>query len=142
MKLWPTITENKCFVKMLWHLLGEYVKATIFLLCSICTIHCFLFLYLVRGGLRGLIYVFLPWLKDREDVTCKNTSSCCECAICRCWCNNVNTGKFIASYGYLPVCLVIRELPMYGELPNLHHIRKKWTLDFHYIVTYIFQVIS
>ena len=43
MKLWPTTTENKCFVKMLWHLLGEYVKGTILLICSICTIHRFLF---------------------------------------------------------------------------------------------------
>ena len=33
MKLWPTITENKCFVKMLWHLLGECVKATVLLIC-------------------------------------------------------------------------------------------------------------
>ena len=37
MKLWPTTNENKCFVKMLWHLLGECVKATVLLVCSICT---------------------------------------------------------------------------------------------------------
>ena len=37
MKLWPTTTENKCFVKMLWHLLGEYVKTIVLLVCSICT---------------------------------------------------------------------------------------------------------
>ena len=37
MKLWPTTTKNKCFVKMLWHLLSECVKATILLVCSICT---------------------------------------------------------------------------------------------------------
>ena len=44
--MWPTTTENKCFVKMLWHLLGEYVKATVLLVCSICTIHrFFLFFY-------------------------------------------------------------------------------------------------
>ena len=34
MKLWPTTTKNKCFVKMLWHLLGECVKATVLLVCS------------------------------------------------------------------------------------------------------------
>ena len=34
MKLWPITTENKCFVKMLWHLLGECVKTTILLVCS------------------------------------------------------------------------------------------------------------
>ena len=34
MKLWPTTTENKCFVKMLWQLLGEWVKATGLLVCS------------------------------------------------------------------------------------------------------------
>ena len=34
MKLWPTTIENKCFVKMLWHLLGECVKTTVLLVCS------------------------------------------------------------------------------------------------------------
>ena len=34
MKLWPTTTENKYFVKILWHLLGEYVKTTVLLCCS------------------------------------------------------------------------------------------------------------
>ena len=43
MKLWSTITENKCFVKMLWHLLGECVKATVLLVCSICTVQFFFF---------------------------------------------------------------------------------------------------
>ena len=38
MKLWPTTIKNKCFVKMLWHLLGEFVKATVLLVCSICTV--------------------------------------------------------------------------------------------------------
>ena len=37
MKLWPTTTKNKCFVKMLWHLLGECVKVTVLLVYSICT---------------------------------------------------------------------------------------------------------
>ena len=41
--MWPTTTENKCFVKMLWHLLGECVKATVLLVCSICTVHQFFF---------------------------------------------------------------------------------------------------
>ena len=34
MKLWPTTPENKCFVKILWHLLDEYVKIIILLVCS------------------------------------------------------------------------------------------------------------
>ena len=34
MKLWSTTTENKCFVKTLWHLLSEYVKTTVLLVCS------------------------------------------------------------------------------------------------------------
>ena len=38
MKPWPTTPENKCFVKMLWHLLGEYVKIIILLVCSSGTI--------------------------------------------------------------------------------------------------------
>ena len=33
MKLWPTTTENKCFVKMLWHLLSKYVKTIVLLVC-------------------------------------------------------------------------------------------------------------
>ena len=32
--MWLTITENKCFMKMLWHLLGECVKPTVLLVCS------------------------------------------------------------------------------------------------------------
>ena len=43
MKLWPTTIKNKCFVKMLWHLLGECVKATILLVCSICIVNLFFF---------------------------------------------------------------------------------------------------
>ena len=34
MKLWPTTTENKCFVKMVWHLLSECVKIKVLLVCS------------------------------------------------------------------------------------------------------------
>ena len=45
MKLWPTTTENKCFVKMLWHLLGEYVKVTVLLVCSICTVYHFFYFF-------------------------------------------------------------------------------------------------
>lgn len=58
--------------------------------------------------LQGLQFWFLYsplGCKDRKDITCKNTSPCCECTICRCWCNNVNTGKFIARYSSLPVHL-------------------------------------
>lgn len=58
--------------------------------------------------LQGLQFWFLYshlGCKDRKDITCKNTSSCCECTICRCWCNFVNTGKFIAWYSSLPVHL-------------------------------------
>ena len=38
MKLWLTTTENKYFVKMLWHLLGECIKTTVLLVCSSGTI--------------------------------------------------------------------------------------------------------
>ena len=34
MNLWLTTIENKYFVKMLWHLLGECVKVTVLLVCS------------------------------------------------------------------------------------------------------------
>ena len=53
MKLWQITTENKFFVKMLWHLLGEYVKATILLVYSICTVH------------RFFYYLFLFFLSHR-----------------------------------------------------------------------------
>ena len=49
-KIWngdQTTTENKCFVRMLWHLLGVCVKATVLLVCSMCIVHRFLFLFLV-----------------------------------------------------------------------------------------------
>ena len=46
MKLWPTIIENKYFVKMLWHLLGKCVKVIVLLVCSICTVHRF-FLFFI-----------------------------------------------------------------------------------------------
>ena len=29
MRLWPTTTKNKCFVKILWHLLGKCVKVIV-----------------------------------------------------------------------------------------------------------------
>ena len=45
MKLWPTIIENKYFVKMLWHLLGKCVKVIVLLVCSICTVHHFFFIF-------------------------------------------------------------------------------------------------
>ena len=47
MKLWSTTTENKCFVKMLWHLLGECVKATVLLICSSGTVATELFFSLL-----------------------------------------------------------------------------------------------
>ena len=45
MKLWLTTTKNKCFAKMLWHLLGEYVKTTVLLVCSICIVHHFFYFF-------------------------------------------------------------------------------------------------
>ena len=53
MKIWQTTTKNKCFVKMLWHLLGEYVKTIVLLVCSICT---FFFFFNHRFVLFVLIY--------------------------------------------------------------------------------------
>lgn len=76
----------------------------------------------------GVTHVFFTFdCKDREDITCKNTSSCCECAICHCWCDDVNTGKSLLwlihivnetkvvisdahSHHYM---LVFKELPFY-----------------------------
>ena len=59
MKLWLTTTENKCFVKMLWHLLGEYVKTIVLLVCSICTVHRFFyFLFLFFSNHRFVPFFF------------------------------------------------------------------------------------
>ena len=54
MKLWPTTTENKYLVKMLWHLWGEYVKATVLLVCSICTIYRFFIFYFSQSSICTL----------------------------------------------------------------------------------------
>ena len=63
MKLWPTITENKYFVKMLWHLLGECVKATVLLVCLICIVHRFFFFFCVQN------YVFLLKIACKKKYT-------------------------------------------------------------------------
>ena len=55
MKLWQTRTENKYFVKILWHLLGECVKVTVLLVCSICIVHHFLIFF----SIIDLCYFFL-----------------------------------------------------------------------------------
>ena len=51
MKLWPTTTKNKYFVKILWHLLSECVKVIVLLICSICTFfffnHWFVLFFLI-----------------------------------------------------------------------------------------------
>ena len=59
MKLWLTTTENKYFVKILWHLLGEYVKTTILLVCSICTVHHFFyFLFLFFPNHQFVLFFY------------------------------------------------------------------------------------
>ena len=63
MKLWPTTTENKCFVKMLWHLLDECVKVTVLLVCSICTFFffqfsiCALFSYIYKSANAHTVFL-------------------------------------------------------------------------------------
>ena len=54
MKLWLTTTENKYFVKMLWHLLGKCIKATVLLVCSICTVHRFFFFFFSKSLIGAL----------------------------------------------------------------------------------------
>ena len=65
MKLWLIITENKYFVKILWHLLGECIKTTILLVCSTCTFFfqsliCALFSYIsinyVKSGYTATVF--------------------------------------------------------------------------------------
>ena len=83
MKLWPTTTKNKCFVKMLWHLLGECVKTTILLICSICTFFfliidlCSFFLYIkARMCVQCFCTVHLVFLR------CTSTTPFCWASIC------------------------------------------------------------
>ena len=68
MKLWPTTNENKCFVKMLWHLLDECVKATVLLVCSICIFFfqssiCDIFSYIsinyIKSGYAATLPLFM-----------------------------------------------------------------------------------
>ena len=61
MKLWPATTENKYFVKMLWHLLSECVKTTVLLVCSICT---FFFNH------RFMLFFLILYKKARMRVQC------------------------------------------------------------------------
>ena len=60
MKLWPTTTKNKCFVKILWHLLGECVKVTVLLVCSIC-----IFFFSIID-----LYSFFLYIKVRMHIQC------------------------------------------------------------------------
>ena len=65
MKLWLTTTENKCFVKMLWHLLGECVKVTVLLVCSSGTVVTiatkFFFFSLPFVLFSFLLYILFYW---------------------------------------------------------------------------------
>ena len=59
MKLWLTTIENKYFVKILWYLLGEYVKTTILLVCSIYTVHHFFyFLFLFFPNHQFVLFFY------------------------------------------------------------------------------------
>ena len=58
MKLWLTTTENKCFAKMLWHLLGKYVKVTVLLVCSICTVHRAFFFFFFKSSICALFSIY------------------------------------------------------------------------------------
>ena len=70
MKLWPTTNENKCFVKMLWHLLDECVKATVLLVCSICNFFfqssiCAIFSYISINYIKSGYAATLPLFMQR-----------------------------------------------------------------------------
>ena len=79
MKLWPTIAENKCFVKMLWHLLGECVIVKVLLVCSSGTVATvattfffFFFLYsFVCTSICTFFFFFLLNIYKNPRITIK-----------------------------------------------------------------------
>ena len=73
MKLWATTTENKCFVKMLWHLLDECVKVTILLVYSICIVHRFFFFH---SSICALFSIYKRKKKYKRKTKKKKCSYC------------------------------------------------------------------
>ena len=69
MKLWPTTTKNKCFVKMLWHLLGERIKAIVFLVCSSGTVATEFFFFLFFFSLPFVLF-FLLNIYNNSHIYC------------------------------------------------------------------------
>ena len=66
MKLQPTTTKNKFFVKILWHLLGECEKTTVLLVCSSGTVAtvgtAFLFFFpIFRLYFFFLLNIYVSW---------------------------------------------------------------------------------
>ena len=70
MKLWPTTTENKYFVKILWHLLDECVKVTILLVCSSDTVATTFFLFLFSSIFRLYFFFFLLNIYKNSYIYC------------------------------------------------------------------------
>ena len=69
MKLWPTTTENKYFVKMLWHLLDKCVKVTVLLVCSSGTVATMFFLFLFSSVFH-LYFFFLLNIYKNSYIYC------------------------------------------------------------------------
>ena len=72
MKLWSTTTENKCFVKMLWHLLGECVKTTVLLVYSSGSVAivaiAFFFFFSLPFVLFFLLYILFDWRNKFHNI--------------------------------------------------------------------------
>ena len=75
MKLWPTTTENKCFVKMLWHLLVECVKTTVLLVCSNGTVASAPTLFFFSFGLPFVLFFLLNIYKNLHIYCYTNTTN-------------------------------------------------------------------
>ncbi|PON72063.1 ATP-dependent Clp protease ATP-binding subunit ClpA [Parasponia andersonii] len=41
--------------------------------------------------------------KDREDITCQNLGTICECPLCYCRCYNTDSGKLMINYSFLAI---------------------------------------
>uniref|UniRef100_A0A2P2MNR7 Uncharacterized protein n=1 Tax=Rhizophora mucronata TaxID=61149 RepID=A0A2P2MNR7_RHIMU len=45
--------------------------------------------------------LYLLHIKDRENITCQDLGKVCQCSICYCGCNYINSGKVLKFIAFL-----------------------------------------